>query len=55
LTDGMWVLKPGQIEAELTPTASGTSLDHPKLLIVSRDQLSPNQQARLIPLGPAND
>lgn len=51
LTGGMWVLKPDKIEADLiSTTGPKVSLNEPALVVVTKDQLTPEQQQRLVPL-----
>ncbi len=51
LTGGMWVLKPDKIQADLNPIQKpAVSLDSRNLMILSKDQLTPAQQSRLVPL-----
>lgn len=53
LTGGMWTLKPDKIDAELVPaTAPGSvSLGEQRLVILAKQQLTPEQQKRLVPLA----
>ncbi len=51
LTGGMWELKPDQIDAELVPVQPAVTLGEQRLVILARQQLTPEQQQRLVPLA----
>ncbi len=53
LTGGMWELKPDKIEAELVPAQPAVTLGEQRLVILARQQLTPEQQKRLVPLAAA--
>ena len=55
LTGGMWELKPDKIDAQLVPmqTPAAVSLGGRRLVILARQQLTPEQQKRLVPLARA--
>jgi uncharacterized protein YceK len=48
LTGGMWTLEPGKVDVELTSSATSSDATIP---IVTPDQLTPAQRARLVPLN----
>jgi hypothetical protein len=51
LTGGMWVLNPDKIQADLDPIQKpAVSLNEQRMIILSKDQLTPAQQRRLVPL-----
>ena len=52
LTGGMWALKPDKVAVNLAPAA--TSLNDVALPVVTIDQLTPAQKAKLVPLASAN-
>ena len=50
LTGGMWELKPDKIDAELIPVQPAVTLGEQRLVILARQQLTPEQQKHLVPL-----
>lgn len=53
LTGGMWKLRPDEVDATLSQAGIAEVRDGEGLMVVLKEQLTPEQQSRLVPLQPA--